>query len=194
MSRLELLRRQATRLVPLKHATQAALDAGDIEAGVELVVRIRRVLSKELAVAVGAVPNMFGLSRAQLLGETREEMQERLVAKVLEDPETAVAAREHDLRLTRAVAALAVTAIGTADELEAIRFSPDADSETPVDLLGLDLEDVFKAAMSFSTTTRRVGGAEKTEAFPEQPAGDPDQSSGGLLRDDADGVPESAAS
>lgn len=174
MSRLDILKRQATRLVTLPNATATALASKDLQDGEELVVRIRRVLAKEAATAAGAVPQLFSLARAQMQGETEDEMRERLLRDLTDDPTLMQQAQEQELRLIRAIVSAAVTGLGTRDAIEDLRLSVDPAGETPVDLLGPDLEAVYLAAVEFSGSTRRSGGAGATAAFPEEQPGDPD--------------------
>lgn len=190
MSRLDILKRQATRLVVLPYATEIGLTSGDLQVGEELVVRIRKVHAIELASAAGSVPQLFSLARAQMEGETEEEMKARLFQDFIEDSEQVAKATKQHLSMVRASVALAVTGYGIRNEIEDLRFSEDPTSEMPVDLLGADLDEVYRQVTEFSGRARRAGGADATATFPPKQASDPLQPSGSLLRGDPDGAPE----
>ena len=181
-SSFDLLKRVSQKIVSLPAATAAAREAGELAGDEELVVRIRKVTAKEMVVAAGAVPNLYALVREKREDETPEEFARRMQQKALEDPELVIDTNRQDLLNQRALVALGVTATGIrkADgtmQLDEVELSVDGDL-TPEEIFGGDLEVVQAAILAFSQSGRRVGGVDRTEAFPGQPAGDQPQPSG----------------
>lgn len=181
-SSFDLLKRVSQKIVPLPAATAAAREAGELAGDEELVVRIRTVTAKEMVVAAGAVPNLYALVREKREDETPEEFALRMQQRALEDPELIVDTNRQDLLNQRALIALGVTATGIrkADGtlvLDEVELSVGGDL-TPEEIFGGDLEVVQAAILAFSQGGRRVGGADRTEAFPGQPAGDQSQPGG----------------
>jgi hypothetical protein len=193
---IALLSKLAAKIVELPDATATAAANGELQPGETIVARIRKVSAKEMVVAAGATPLLYGLVRERREDEGQDEFLERLQTLVNEDPDLRIESLKQDLANTRALVALGVTGIGFRDasgatEIEDVHLTLEGDV-TP-DLLAGDQAALVAAIQEFSSSGRRVGGADQTAAFPAEQAGDPDQPRGAGLRDEHDAVPQPTA-
>lgn len=198
MNVIKTLQAAAVRTVELTALTLELRALGELSSEQRVLARIRKVRAGEVAAAIGTVPLLFGLARERLDGESPEQFEARMRERLLDDPKLQQAAQQQQLASQAAVVALGVTALGVAvsdgePEWEDVTFSLTG-GEPSVDVLGGSLPDVHDAILAQgSLNLQRMGGAAGVEAFPAEPTGVVGESSGGVLRVDADGVLEPPA-
>lgn len=190
------LRNITTRTLPLPTLTSTLRANGDIPSNQQVMVQIRKVRSAEVIADTGATPLMLSVLKERRPGETRDEFQARLAERLESDPQ-AIAEMQQQIAVTmeavviRGVTAIAVVEEGTRPEWDAITL--ERGGERSLDLLGDDLNLVHDEIVAFSGLPyQRLGGA-ATTTFPEEQAGADSEPSSGLLRRDAEPVPEPAA-
>lgn len=194
MKILSKLQQGSTRTLNLTAATQELKEQGLLEADQRIVARIRKVRASEIAAAIGTTPLLFALARTRRKGESLEEFNERMQAELLDDPRLVQDAQQQQLSTQTAVVALGVTALGVATgesqpEWEAVTLDVHG-GEPSVSVLGASLEEVHDAIVSFGNLPYTRLGVAGLETFPGEPPSPAGESSGGVLRDDADAVPE----
>lgn len=170
------LRKLSGATVTLEAATAAARDLGEIDASERLVVRIRRVRSSEVIAQTGTTPLLFGLARERQAGESQDEFNARIQARLMDDPALVQDAQRQTLAMQDAVVRLGVTHFGIAGDAEP-ELDPVSDiGLDTVDLLGADLERVYNAICDASSLPyQRAEVAAHTTSFPPEQPGDPDQ-------------------
>lgn len=196
MTTISKLRAGTSRVLDLPNLTNELREAAQIGPAETVRVRIRRVRASEVLAITGATPLLFSLALEREKGESDEEFNRRLQERLVDDPAAILDAQRQTLAQQNAVVRLGASHIaitGEGEEPAWERLELTEDGEQTVDLLGSDLATVHDAIVEYSSLPyQRLGGA-GTAAFPEEPAGAGGEPGGGLLRDDAQPVPEPPA-